>query len=129
VPGIVFPDIEALFVAHLAASLAAHSDPVTTGVRVATEKTSSPARQVIVRDDGGPMLGDVRAVARLGVNVWAATSGDVSRLAAIVTALINDWPDGEPVVLANATRAYPVADAAGPLRYLTAEVWLRGVNL
>lgn len=128
-PGIVFPDIEAAFVTYMTAVLDAHPDPVTTDVRVATVKMSTPERQVIVRDDGGPVLGDVRATARLGVNVWAGTAQDASRLAALVTALINDWPDGEPVVRASATRAYPVADAAGPLRYLTAELTVRGTNL
>lgn len=128
---VLWPDVEAAAVAYLSTALGELSQPVTSGVHVSTRLPNPrPERAVIVRDDGGPPLGDVRAVARIGVNVWAATDADAADLAAIVTALINGWPDGKPVIRAVAGRANQVPDDSGqPLRYLTAEVWVRGTNL
>jgi hypothetical protein len=129
--GIVWPDIEAAFIAYMDPALDARPESFASGVFVGNVMPAiRPDRAVIVRDDGGPSLGDVRAVARLGVQVWAIDAADCSDLAALVTALINDWPDGAPVVKATASRAYPVRDESGqPQRYLTAEVWVRGTNL
>jgi hypothetical protein len=129
--GIVWPDIEAAFITYMQAALDARAEDFASDVTVGNLMPAiRPDRAVIVRDDGGPPLGDVRAVARLGVQVWASDAADCSDLAALVTALINDWPDGTPVVKASASRAYPVLDESGqPQRYLTAEVWVRGTNL
>jgi hypothetical protein len=129
--GIVWPDIEAAFITYMQAALDARAEDFAADVTVGNLMPDPrPDRAVIVRDDGGPSLGDVRAVARLGVNVWASTATDCADLAALVTALINDWPDGSPVVKASASRSYPVADSSTqPHRYLTAEVWVRGTNL
>jgi hypothetical protein len=130
-PGIIWPDIEAAFITYMKAALAARPESFASGVTVSNAMPATrPPRAVIVRDDGGPPLGDVRAVARLGIQVWAMTAADCTDLAALVTALVNDWPDGTPVVKATATRGYPVPDESGQhQRYLTAEVWVRGTNL
>jgi len=127
--GILWDDMEATTVAYLSRALGARTEPVTAGVRVSAAKTEGPDRQVVVRDDGGGPEGDVRATVRLGVNVWATTEDEASELARLVTALINAWPDGRPVVRASATRPYAVKDAAGPLRYLTAELTIRGSSV
>jgi hypothetical protein len=121
--------MEAATVSYLTTALAARPEPVAAGVRVSAQKTQDPAKQVIVRDDGGGPEGDVRAVCRLGVNVWAPTDEDATALAALVTALLNAWPDGDPVVRSSATRGYAITDEAGPLRYLTAELIIRGMSI
>lgn len=129
-PGIIWPDIEAEFIGYMTAALAARPEPVTTGVRVGNTETTA-ARQVIVRDDGGPGRGDVRGTARIGVRVLAKTWPDCADLAALVVALIGAWPDGEPVVaVASLSRGYPVVDDTGsPERYITAELVIRGTSL
>lgn len=128
--GIVWPDVEQAAVDYLTAALAARPEPVTDDVTVSTKRTAD-ARQVIVRDDGGPVLGDIRAVNRLGVTVLAATRDDAVDLAAIVVALIGAWPDGVPVARINAlSRPSWTADESGsPELYLTAELVVLGTNL
>jgi hypothetical protein len=130
-PGIVWPDVEAAFIAYMSAALAARPEPVTAGVRVGNDQKATPARQVVVRDDGGPRLGDVRATARIGVRVLAKTWPDCADLASLVVALIGAWPDGDPVVaVSSLSRGYPVVDEANiPERYITAELVVRGTNL
>lgn len=128
--GIIWPDVEALFVNHMSAALAARPEPVAAGVVVSAQRGTA-ARQVLVRDDGGPFLGDVRATARLGITVLAATRDDVVDLAALVVALVAAWPDGKPVVrVAALSRAYPISDESGvPARYVAAELVVRGTSL
>jgi len=127
--GIIWPDVEAITTTYLTTALAARDEPHTAGVHVGATKLPGKTRQVIVRDDGGDPIGDIRATARLGVNVWAPTEDEAAALAALVTALLNAWPDGKPVLRVNARRAFPVADKAAPLRYLTAELVVRGTTL
>ena len=134
-PAILYGDIEAQQVTYLAAALAARPEPVTADVGVrnrvpaGTDTDPRPARLVTVRDDGGPSLGDVRAVARVGYNVWAATEAEASDLANIVAALVAGCADGNPVVRATVTRPYSVADDGRWNLYFTAELWVRGSNL
>ena len=132
-PGVIWPDVEAAFITYMDAALTAaaatkpHAVDVCVGNRL---PRPIPTRAVSVRDDGGPVLGDVRAVARLGVNVWAESDEVCADLAALVVALIGAWPDGDPVIRAVPTRAAPVPEESGkPHRYLTAEVWVRGTSL
>jgi hypothetical protein len=131
-PAIVWPDIEAAFITYMKAALTARPEPYASGVTVTNKMPATrPARVVLVRDDGGPALGDVRATARLGIQVWAATAADTADLAALVTALVMAWPNGNTTVLrASATRAFPIADESGnTYRYLTADLTIRGVGL
>ena len=127
--GVLWPDVEAAAVRYLTAALAARPEPVAAGVLVTAHKADGVPRQLVVRDDGGAPVADVRATALLGINVWAPTWVEASELSAMVTALINAWPDGRPVVHASARRGYPVADEAGPCRYLTAELVVRGTSI
>lgn len=129
--GVIFPDVEAWAITYLRGALAARSEPFTAGVWVGNLLPQTrPQRAVLVRDDGGPTLGDVRAVARLGINVFAGTEPDVSDLANLVSALIGGSADGKPVVRATTTRPYSVTDDAGqPRHYFTAELIIRGESL
>jgi len=121
--GVIWPDVEALVVQYLAAKLLERG---IGDVWVSAQRLTSPSRQVVVRDDGGTPLSDYRATARIGVNVYAETEQETAALAAIVTALLNDWRGGDPVIECSANRAYPVE----PLdRYLTAVLTIRGTRL
>lgn len=129
--GILFPDVEAHLISTIRAALLARTEPVTANVWVGNVLPKpAPERAVLVRDDGGPHLGDVRGVARLGVNVWAGSHEDVSDLANLVSAIVGGSADGAPVVRATASRPYSVTDdAARPRHYFTAELIVRGSAL
>lgn len=130
-PAVIFPDVEAHLIGYLRAALGGRSEPFASGVWVGNLLPGdAPQRAVLVRDDGGPVLGDVRAVARIGVNVFAGTEAEVSDLANLVSALIGGAADGAPIVRAQTTRPYSVTDDAGrPRQYFTAELIVRGTNL
>lgn len=129
---VVWPDVEAAAITYLKAALTARAESYASGVTVMNKvPTTRPARMVLVRDDGGPALGDVRATARMGIQVWAATTADAADLAALVVALIMAWPNGSATVLrASASRPFPIADESGnTYRYLTADLTIRGTGL
>lgn len=129
-PAIVWPDVEAEVITYLRAALAARSEPFAQGVTVARDVPSPrPARLVTVRDDGGPALGDVRALARIGVRVWGTSHETTADLANLVVAIVGGIP-GPSFRRADVTRPYALADESGqPLRYFTAELVVRGVSL
>jgi len=137
VAAVVFPDVEAHLIGRVQAALDGRREPFTDGVRVSNRWPETadgpvldPGRLVVVRDDGGPATSDVRATARIGVNVWAESEAVVSDLANMVRAVIDAMPDGEPVVYARMARPYQVEDEAGrPRMYMTGELSVRGVSL
>lgn len=130
-PAIIWPDVEAAVISALSTALTARAEPFAADVTVTrTVPDPRPERLVVVRDDGGPALGDVRALVRLGVNVWAATDEDAADLANLVVALVQALPDGAPVIRSVPSRPYAIADPSGqPLRYFTAELVIRGTGL
>jgi len=113
-----FPDLEAAATTYLA--------PLLPGVHVGAQKLPDKPVQVIVRDDGGVMLEYPRAEARMGFNVYGQTQAETMRLAAKVSALLNVWGDGNPVLECTANRPIPIPDDAGPHWYLSAEAILIG---
>ncbi len=129
---LTFPDVEAQQIAYLTGALTSRGQ---AGVWVGNRLPGAiPARAVLVRDDGGPRLGDVRAVARLGYRVWsgsdAANPADSFDLASLVAALVADCATGSPVIRATATRPFSVEDPSGrPTHYFTAELVIRGSDL
>lgn len=132
---IVFPDVVALAVAHVRSSLEARSESFADGVWVSNGTDKDPdgsgrrdSRMVVVRGDGGNRLSDVRGLARLGVNVWHETDGDVTDLANLVSAVIAGMANVGPVRRATASLPADVTDDA-PRRYVTAELLVRGVSL
>lgn len=127
--GIVFPDVEAFLVTYLAGALDARPEPYSTDVAVRNHVPSAwSGRLVVVRDDGGPHLGDVRGVARLGVQVWAEDEPTVSDLANLASAIVGASANSGPVVRARSSRPYTVADPR-PKQYFTAELLIRGTDL
>lgn len=131
---ILWSDIEAEFVAHFTAELAARPEPHAAGVmvraRVPEEVPGDPwpasGRLVVVRDDGGPTTQDVRATARLGVRVWAPTEAETNALANLLVALVRGWRS--PVVRrTEPNRPFSVTEESSrPAAYFTAELLIRG---
>lgn len=130
-PGVLFPDIEALLIGHLHATLLGRDEPHAANVAVRNKVPAvPPARLVVIRDDGGPHLGDVRGVARVGVQVWAEDDGTVSDLANLVSALVGAAENVGPIRRVTSSRPYTVTDPAGrPNEYFTAELVVRGVSI
>lgn len=135
-PAVIFADMEAEFIAYMKAALAARDEPHAAGVAVrqrvpdeSGDAWPSSKRLVVVRDDGGPVLGDVRAVARLGVQVWAADEAETSDLANLVMALVGGWRSTS-VRRVTPSRPYSVTEPNGrPSQYFTAELLIRGRGL
>ncbi len=124
-PLVEFPSVEMWATAYLRDAIADYGYP---SVSVGVIRTSGD--QVTVRRDGGPTLDVVREAARLGVNVWASTEKAADDMARRVSALLRAAADGDPVVRVVQTMGpSPVADAAGPRRYMTFECWVRGDSL
>ena len=137
-PGIVHVDVEAWLIGYLKAALTArvesYAASVTVRNKVPTEQTGDPwpasKRLIVVRDDGGQSLGDVRAVARVGLQVWAASESETSALANLVAALMGASENSGPVRKARASRPYSVTEISGrPKQYVTAELIIRGSSL
>lgn len=134
---ILWPDVEAEFIAYMGPALAARSEPFAAGVWVrnrvpretSTEPWPSSGRLVVVRDDGGPTTQDVRATARLGVQVWAEDEGATSDLANLVMTLTAAWRS-PTVRRVSAYRPYSSAEESGrPKQYFSAELMIRGREL
>lgn len=131
-PSILFPDMVSQQIDYLAAALVAEGEAdVWVGNRL---PSPIPEKAVLVRDDGGPALRDVRGLARLGYRVWSGykieNPGDSYDLAALCSALVAGCADGSPVVLASATRPSSVEDDSDrPVHYFTSELTIRGTSL
>lgn len=136
--GVIHVDLEAFLVGYLSAALTARSESFTASVRVSNRVPSeqpgdlwpTSKRLVVIRDDGGQSLGDVRAIARIGIRVWAATDAETSDLANLVSALVGASEGFGPVRRSEAARPYDVTEQSGrPCQYFTAELVVRGVGL
>lgn len=121
-----FPDVELWATGYLRGALDARSEPYATGVKVDHKVPSPiPTRLVQVRRDGGPQLNPVLEVARLTVNVWAATEKDVTDLTSLVRALLAAAPgDGAVKRVANTSGPSPVPDST-PRRTFVVELTIR----
>ena len=129
--GIVWPDVAAAAVAYLEDALAARVESVVDGVAVSGRRTSA-TRQVVVRDDGGRAVADVRASVRLGFTVVAGSDADAADLSKLVAGLVADWPAVSDVVVGveSVTLPAPVDDGSEiPTRYLSAALIVRGVSV
>ena len=126
VPLILFPDVEAHLVTYLQSQLDERTEAYTSDVHVDIDEPSPrPARAVVVRRVGGFRLDHVRELARIGVNVWAATDADATDLVNMVRALITASPDGRPIVKAVEQSTNDVPDVQ-PHRYLVVDLTVRG---
>lgn len=121
---ILYPDVELLLTDALR--------PLLPGVFVSNEVPNPRRdRMVIVRSDGGPSLGDVRALARIGINVYGTSKKDATDLAREVGALLPGLVGVGPITAApSVSLPSEVADPSEQdRRYLTAELHVRGTRL
>jgi hypothetical protein len=132
---VIFPDVEAVLVRDLTAALAGNPSQPAAGVRVATIKPAAdespyPSKIVVIRNDGGPQLDDVRKLERIGVTIWCNTYQDASRLARLVEALVKQMT-GTEIKLVEVILSPVRVDEAGPqeCRYMTLEVITKGTPL
>jgi len=104
---IVFPDVEDLVRAHLAAELPNHGQAASVYVTIPNPR---PDRFVTVPRVGGPTRNVVVDMPTLSVSSWGATPKQAHDLAQVVRGLINALPgqvlDGYPV--------YRVSEMTGP---------------
>lgn len=122
---VVFPDVELWATDFLRAAL---SDSAVFVGNV--DGTSTKAKRVIIRRDGGPQTSVVTEVARLGVRVFAATEKDTTDLARLVQAYLADSVGAGPVRrYRGLSGPSAVADPSGPMRYLTCELTVVGSAL
>lgn len=133
-PAIIWPDMEAEFTSYMRPALQARPESYAADVAVRnavpreTEVDPWPTsgRLVVVRDDGGPTTRDVRATARLGVQVWAEDEGTCSDLANLVMALTGAWRSAT-VRRSEPSRPFSVTEDSGrPKQFFTAELMIRG---
>lgn len=121
---IVFPDVEALAVNHLAQRLSERSEPEAQDVYVANrDPQTRRARMVLVRRDGGPRLDVKREAARLTVRIYGRDDDEAGRLATLVRAFLSSAADGStPVVLTRELSGpQPVPVTAPEYRLMTVE--------
>lgn len=135
---IIYPDVELLLTGLLRpriyAALGTSDVLVTDEIpNYATEPAERPRpdRIVVIRSDGGPSLGDVRSLCRIGVNVFAPDATGANALAALVGALLSGLA-GEGPITAVPSVSLPSRvpeQARVERRYLTVELHVRGTAL
>lgn len=129
---ILYPDVELLLCDALRDALAARPEPYAADAHVDAEVPNPRTDfMVIVRNDGGPPLGDVRSLARVGINVYGPTKQQANDLARLVAALLPALRGtGDITAVPSVGVPNEVADPSGQDRfYLTAELHVRGTRL
>lgn len=131
-PAVLFGDVVASAASYLQASLDARTEPYTDAVTVSTNYTGATAvRQVVLDRDGGPRINQVLERPRLRVRCWAATDSDATDLASMVMALLQAWPNGDPVVASRQLSGPSAVEEPNgrKLRYSLVELTVRGTQL
>lgn len=123
----IFDDVELFLCGWMRAKLTARPEAYTTGVVVDhVVPTTRPTRLVTVRRDGGPKVNPLLEVARVGVNVYAATEQDVTDLARLTRAILSGAAGQGPVRRVTETSGpSPIPDVV-PRRYFVAELLIHG---
>lgn len=119
---VVFPDVELWACDYLRTALA---DPTVFVGNL--DGTSTDSKRVIVRRDGGGQRSPVTETARLGVRTFGPNEQASTDLARQVYALLLACAGNGPVRRAlGISGPSAVTDPAGPMRYLTVELTVRG---
>lgn len=133
----IFPDIEKLFVSAIKTELQGSTNPVASGVTVATIKPAAdvnpyPTKIVTVRADGGAMIErDLTRLERLGINVYASTYANASELARLVESIVRTVrPSGVKLVETSMSpiRVDTASTTAPEQRYMTFEVTVKAAD-
>lgn len=124
------PDTVLWATGYLRTQLAGRPEPYASGVLVAS-RVPDPRhdRMVIVRRDGGPRLDVIRRQNRLAVRVWAKDEAETAQLAELVSALLVQAADHQPVLrITELTGPSPTddLDTGLPISYALYEAVTRG---
>lgn len=123
---VIFSDIMAHLVSRLSAALTAQE---FTSTRVSVLADESPS-QVILRRDGGTRKSKTIMTSVIGINIYAANYSDAENLANMVEAILDDLPDGNPIVSTSSQASIQdVSDLKGQRRFLRWAIDHRGENL
>lgn len=123
---VIFGDIMAHLVSRLTAALTAQE---FTSTRVSVLADESPS-QVILRRDGGTRKSKTIMTSVIGINIYAANYSDAENLANMVEAILDDLPDGNPIVSTSSQASIQdVSDLKGQRRFLRWAIDHRGENL
>lgn len=117
--------------------LAARPEPFCKDVFVSNKfAPANPprARQVVIRNDGGPDTSVITSEPSIGVTILAATEADADNLAAMVKAFIRDSPGmqaGNPIAAVVASNGpYEVPEeSTSHRRYMTFTFSVVGIPL
>lgn len=104
---IVFPDLEAILVDHIADELDVFGDTASVSVTVPSVR---PSRFVTIRRTGGPRRDLVTDTVQVTVEAWAQTGSGALALAQLVRGIINALP-GQTI---SGVAVYRVQEASGP---------------
>lgn len=129
--GVLFPDVEEVLIDAITDVLTGRTEAYVDGAWVGNKLPDPrPSRAILVRDDGGPHLDTVRAIARVGINVFAPTSSDATDLGNLVAALTGGLANTGPIrAVTISSRPYRIEDESGQARtYFTAELVVRGTT-
>lgn len=134
----IFPDVEVLLVDRLKDTRDASTDPLWSGVRIATIKPHAntspyPSKLVIVRCDGGTTRerGLVRTE-RVGISVYAADYASASNLARLVESSMRTYNYGDIKLvetILSPTRVEEKSTDTDEKRYITFEVTTKASSL
>lgn len=123
---VIFSDIMAHLVSRISAALTAQG---FTNTRVSVLADESPS-QVILRRDGGNRKSKTIQTSVVGVSIYAANYADAETLSNMVEAILDDLPDGNPIVSTSAQSSIQdVSDLKGQRRFLRWAIDHRGENL
>lgn len=133
---VIFPDLEAALVTQTKQLFTGRTEPFVAGLWISNAMPKLPSgeptrkdRMIIIRDDSGNQMDQVRDNARIGVQFWGKTREEASDLAQLGRALMNGMADGNPVAkIKNVLRPVFIEDAQ-PMFYCTFELIVRGSNL
>lgn len=139
----IFPDVEKLFIAAIKTALQASTNPVASGVTVATIKPGAdvspyPTKIVTVRSDGGAQIErDLTRLERIGVNVFTSDASpsvaysNASELARLVESIIRSArPTGVKLVNTSMSpiRVDTDSTTAPEQRFMTFEITVKAVD-
>jgi hypothetical protein len=123
---VIFSDIMAHLVSRISAALTVQG---FTNTRVSVLADESPS-QVILRRDGGNRKSKTIQTSVVGVSIYAANYADAETLSNMVEAILDDLPDGNPIVSTSAQSSIQdVSDLKGQRRFLRWAIDHRGENL
>ena len=132
---VIFPEIEPLLITAVKGLFDDRTEPFAADVwisnampKTATGEPTRHDRMIIIRDDSGGQLDQVREVARVGVQFWGSTREEAADLAQLGRALLNGLSAAPIKRVRNIMRPVFIEDDQ-PLFYGTFELTVRGTRL